>query len=123
MKVAKLVTIEVTARVIVEDTDTEEQIMEKAFPILSEKMAYEQGENITTIKSDLEVPYGDLSNESNLIMAKYKVGDEVLWSDPDDGLSSGYYKVTIVNTEDGRDSIYTISDGNSEVEVYEHELE
>lgn len=63
MKVAKLVTIEVTARVIVEDTDTEEQIMEKAFPILSEKMHYEQNENITTIKADLEIPYGDLSHE------------------------------------------------------------
>lgn len=63
MKVAKLVTIEVTTRVIVEDTDTEEQIMEKAFPILSEKMAYELYENITTIEPDLEVPYGMLENE------------------------------------------------------------
>jgi hypothetical protein len=56
-------------------------------------------------------------------MAKYKVGDKVFWNDPDAEFSSGYYKVTTVNTEDGRDSIYTISNGTSEAEVYEHELE
>jgi len=50
---------------------------------------------------------------------KFNVGDEVYWNDPDDGISSGYYKVVKVLSEE----IYYISNGHSEAEVFEHELE
>jgi len=49
---------------------------------------------------------------------KFKVGDEVYWTDPDDDISSGYYKVIAVINR----GIYYISDGTSEAEVFEHEL-
>ena len=50
--------------------------------------------------------------------AKYNVDDEVFWTDPDEGISSGIYKVTIVHP----DKVYTISNGSSEAEVFEWEL-
>ncbi len=49
---------------------------------------------------------------------KYKVGDKVFWADPDDGVCSGYGKVTEVNGE-----IHSIKkDDGGELEAYEHEL-
>lgn len=51
----------------------------------------------------------------------YEKGDEINWKDPE-GISSGIYKIIEKKSEDGDESIYLISNGFSEVEVYEHEL-
>lgn len=49
---------------------------------------------------------------------KYQINDEVYWTDPDEDISSGYYKVVDILS----DEIYYISNGTSEAEVFEHEL-
>lgn len=49
---------------------------------------------------------------------KYKIGDTVYWTDPDNNISNGYYKVIkIINKE-----IVYIKNEYSEAEVYIHEL-
>lgn len=48
----------------------------------------------------------------------FDIGDEVYWNDPDDGLSSGVYKIIRVTSEN---TVY-ISNDTSEAEVYIHEL-
>jgi len=49
---------------------------------------------------------------------KYNIGDEVFWNDPDEGICSGYGKVTEVNGE-----IYSIKkDDGGELEAFENEL-
>ena len=45
-----------------------------------------------------------------------KVGDTVYFLDPDEGTSSGWYRIASINGE-----VYTLS-GSSEVEAYAHEL-
>jgi hypothetical protein len=54
--------------------------------------------------------------------AKYEEGDDVFWEDPDEGKSSGIYKVIKVEEQDGDDSVYLVSNGSSETEVYQREL-
>ena len=53
---------------------------------------------------------------------KYNQGDEVYWTDPDGGLSSGMYKIVSLLIEDEENSIWLISNGSSESEVFQHEL-
>ncbi len=68
---------------------------------------------------------------------KYEIGDEVYWTDPDEGTCSAYGVVTGSLKSrftwgpnhprlpsDTRDDIYSISlnDGGGEVEAFEHEL-
>lgn len=57
-----------------------------------------------------------------------KVGSEVYWEDPDEGISSGYYRVANIHTESGEiesdDSILMLhSEAGSECEVYASELQ
>lgn len=54
--------------------------------------------------------------------AKFEENELVFWSDPDNGLSSGEYIINKVISENGEDSIYYISNGFSEAEVYQSEL-
>jgi len=51
-------------------------------------------------------------------------GDEVYWTDPDEGQSSGYYtiKTVTINKEDPAHSVLNISNGTSKAEVYLKEL-
>lgn len=51
----------------------------------------------------------------------FEENDEVNWTDPE-GISSGIYRIIKKISEDDENSIYLISNGFSEVEVYEHEL-
>ena len=55
-----------------------------------------------------------------------QVGDEVFWTDPDEGHSSGYYRVVEVMSEDGKiddDTIIRlVNHAGSEAEVFNHEL-
>ncbi len=53
---------------------------------------------------------------------KFNEGDEVYWTDPDNNISSGLYKIIECTVKDGDYTIYLISNGHSEVEVYQHEL-
>ena len=57
MRVAKLVTVEVTTRVIVEDTATEEEIMTAAMPRLAINLQQNGSEGLVSIQDDIEVPY------------------------------------------------------------------
>lgn len=51
-------------------------------------------------------------------------GDEVWWEDPDDGISSGYYRVVDVRGDSVTpDTVVVLkNDGGSEVEAFVHEL-
>lgn len=56
-------------------------------------------------------------------IAKYSEGDQVRWTDPDEGKSSGIYTISqVISDNCGDENIYLISNGTSEAEVYEHEL-
>jgi hypothetical protein len=59
MKIAKLVTVSITTRVIVDINSTEEQIMEKALPKLKQNLI-EDGilDHLETITPDTEIPFG-----------------------------------------------------------------
>ena len=51
-------------------------------------------------------------------MIEFKLKEEVRWIDPDNGISSSYYRITKINGE-----VYSISNGVSEAEVPKHELQ
>ena len=51
-------------------------------------------------------------------MNDLKIGDEVFWNDPDDGLTSNYYKIKQFLT----DNIVLLANENSETEAFIHEL-
>jgi hypothetical protein len=62
-KVAKLVSVHLMVRIVVDDTATEEQIFKAARPKLIEAF-YEDGmANLDEIKDDTECPYGSLPND------------------------------------------------------------
>jgi hypothetical protein len=56
-KVAKLVTVTMTTRIIVDENATEEQIIELASIKMSEKIQEEFNQNIESIQDDNECPY------------------------------------------------------------------
>lgn len=55
---AKLVTVSLTVRVIVADSDSEDDIVETAKKPLREKLFSDLYENVTEIIDDAEMPYG-----------------------------------------------------------------
>lgn len=63
MKVAKLVTITLTTRVVVDENISDEQIFEVARPELKRKAAEEMFENLEKIEDDTECPYPTLSHD------------------------------------------------------------
>ena len=69
----------------------------------------------------MEETHESLEDESLL-----SVGDEVYWEDPDEGLSSGYYAVVEILSEDNQifdDTIIKIkNEAGSHAEVFFHEL-
>lgn len=77
MKVAKLVYVSLMTRVVVEDTATESEILEKAIPRLSEKLMREPFENVEEIVDDGEVPFDEDSQCGNcgfsLLYANVKI--------------------------------------------------
>ncbi len=62
-KVAKLVAANLMTRVIVDESATDEEIMEAARPHFAEKVATELMENYEFIEDDTECPYGTLNDE------------------------------------------------------------
>lgn len=67
MKVAKLVTVSITTRVVVEDNDTEEQVAQKALP-QAVRGIEESGvfDCVTSIQDDTEVPFGTLNSDKHI---------------------------------------------------------
>jgi len=63
MKVAKLVTVSLTTRVVVEDNADDETIMETAKPQLVDKIMNESLENVEVIIDDTTFPYGSFEEE------------------------------------------------------------
>lgn len=57
MKVAKLVRVMITTRIIVDDNTSEKEIMEIALPRLLDNLYTNAFENIEEIVDDTEVPY------------------------------------------------------------------
>lgn len=51
---------------------------------------------------------------SGLVMKK---GDNVWFTDPDDNISSGWYRIDDINGD-----VYSLSNEHGEVEAFEHEL-
>jgi hypothetical protein len=62
-KVAKLVTVSLMARVIVDDAASESDILEAARPNLIDKFRAELGENLESIEDDTECPYGTFDED------------------------------------------------------------
>jgi hypothetical protein len=56
-KVAKLVSVTLITRVVVDESATEQDILELAIPKLSEKLMDEPFEHIEDIEDDIECPY------------------------------------------------------------------
>ena len=56
-KVAKLVTITMTTRVIVDENASEADIIEQASIKMSDEIQYEFNENLESICEDVECPY------------------------------------------------------------------
>jgi hypothetical protein len=75
--------------------------------------------------SGKDAVYVDAKSAKDFLSNELSIGDEVLWNDPDDRISSGVY--TIVDIPSGKllhqDDICTIKNAHdSEVEVFAHEL-
>lgn len=62
-KVAKLVTITMKTRVIVDENASEEQIIEQASIKMLEKIQHEFNENIESICEDTECPYDSVFDD------------------------------------------------------------
>jgi hypothetical protein len=62
-KVAKLVTITLTTRVVVDENAIENDIMTLALPRLTDKLINEPFEHLEEIIDDVEVPYDHLYDE------------------------------------------------------------
>ena len=80
---------------------------------------YEKGDAINSALIEMESKLGALFN--------LKPGDEVFWNDPDEGISSGKYKILLISTISGfiesKDSVLLlVNEHGSETEVYASEL-
>ena len=58
-KIAKLVAVSLMTRVIVDDSVTDEEILQIARPRFIDKITTELGEHIESIEDDTECPYDD----------------------------------------------------------------
>ncbi len=115
MKVAKLVSVSVMTRVIVENTASDEEIMEVALIKLSENLMNSPNENVDEIKDDTECPY-IMGEEFSLA-----IGDSVIAPDPKpDGTdlwNHGDWEGTIIDIKpDTDESLYaSVQDGDGNV--------
>lgn len=65
MKVAKLVTVNVTVRVIVEDTATDEDVIQKSLMLFKYQVNENLAAHIGLIEPDVESPFGTYKTDSN----------------------------------------------------------
>jgi phosphoribosyl-dephospho-CoA transferase len=76
-KVAKLVSVTLTTRVVVDENASDEQIFDAALPRLKEKAKEEMFENLDDIVNDMECPYDpvvELTPEEIEVLSKNKFG-------------------------------------------------
>lgn len=64
-KVAKLVTITMKTRILVDENASESDIIELASIRMSEKIQYEFNENLESIEDDIECPYNPEFDEEH----------------------------------------------------------
>ena len=64
-KVAKLVTITMKTRILVDENASESDIIELASIKMSEKIQYEFNENLESIEDDIECPYNPEFDEEH----------------------------------------------------------
>ena len=83
-KIAKLVTITLITRVVMDENATDEQILDMARPHFESKLVAELNENLESIKEDIECPYFE-DVKGKVIW----VGDKVHATD-EDGTLIGY---------------------------------
>lgn len=77
MKVAKLVTVSLMTRVVVDENASDEQIMDKAFKGLLNALESSALENIEEIKPDSDCPFGTFAGD-------FEIGQRVLVPDPNE---------------------------------------
>lgn len=114
MKVSKLVYVTLMTRVVVEENATEQDIMEKAVPKLSETLMDSPFENIEKIVNDTECPY-IMGEEYQL-----EVGEDVEMPEPlEDGSDSwqhGGFIGRIVKFYNSNNILYAcVEDGDNDV--------
>ena len=63
MKIAKLVYVSLATRVVVEDTTTQEEILELVIPRFVDKIINEISENLDDIVDDNVCPYNEFYDE------------------------------------------------------------
>ena len=76
---------------------------------------------------DTIVEEGDISDDPNAVCdcgdcdlcVRYRVGDEVFWTDPDEGKCSGYYHIMKIHSDE---IVFLKNDEGSEVDAFVHEL-
>jgi hypothetical protein len=69
----------------------------------------------------------DLSDAQDYLSTELNINDEVFWNDPDQGISSGIYKIDAILTESGKllhanDICVLGNEAGSVAEVFAHEL-
>jgi len=79
------------------------------------------------MSSGNDAEFIDLADAQGYLSTELNVGDEVFWNDPDQGISSGIYKIHAIHTESGKllhssDVCFLKNDAGSEAEVFAHEL-
>ena len=66
-KVAKLITVSLMTRVIVEEDATKDQIIEASKLNFCNKIIFDLGDNIEEIDDDEECPYGSVDGEEKIV--------------------------------------------------------
>lgn len=77
-KIAKLVTVTLITRVVMDENATDEQILDMARPHFESKLVTELNENLESIKEDTECPYFEDSYGVEI-----SIGDKVRATDED----------------------------------------
>ena len=83
-KVAKLVTISLITRVVMDENATDEQILDMARPHFESSLVTDLNENLESIKEDKECPYFEDAKGNEI-----SIGDKVHATD-EDGTLIGY---------------------------------
>lgn len=123
-KVAKLVCVSLTTRVIVDDADTEEQIINQAKSNLLEHLDDAIHENVEYVKDDEECPYDPKfdGKEDDDLQPRIHIGDNDYCAKCGDKITGEQHKCLAegdtVIFDDSEDRILTL--GEIEVELEEN---
>jgi len=86
-------------------------------------MTIQENGNASTIEiTDFKKPEDGIWNNRDGFEPLMYENDEVFWTDPDNGIGSGIYKIQKI-TGSGPDTVYRLSNSRgAKVEAYRHEL-